>query len=68
MHYMTASPDALRAAYSAHRNTVHTGGRMAQQGPRTARRVAKGVGYSLRQVELIERVADKRRIPLRLVA
>ena len=59
---MTATPEELRAAYRAHRESFRNAGKMAQHG--LGSMVARGAGHSLDQIELIEWIADKRGISL----
>jgi len=64
MHYMTATPEDLRAAYREFRTVLYNASRLAQHGRRTARKAAPSAGRASREIELIERVADKRGISL----
>ena len=69
--YFKSMSDAnLRAAYRAYRESAHQGGKVAAQNPTargaTRRTIAASWGDSIRACEIIERLADKRGISLRI--
>jgi hypothetical protein len=62
--FKSLSDDALREEYAGWRNLAYNNGRMAQQGPGTARKCAASMGRIMRNVELIENIARRRGISL----
>lgn len=61
---MIADPDALREHYASCRELAHNNGRIAQQGPRAAKKAARSMGYLMRQIDMVENVARKRGLSL----
>ena len=61
---MTAAPDALAAHYASCRTLAYNNARIAQHGARSARRMARPMGYLMRQIDMCETAARKRGIGL----
>ena len=64
MHFMTADPVAVRAHYRGLRELAYSNARLAQSAPKSRRKLAAQMGRMMREIEFIERCADKRGIRL----
>lgn len=61
---LTADPAALAEHYRSCRELAFNNARLAQSAPRARGRLARRMGYLMRQVEMAERAADRRGIRL----
>ncbi len=64
MHFMTADPAAVREHYKGLRALAYNNGKLAQSAPKSRRKLAAQMGRLMREIEFIERCADKRGISL----
>ena len=64
MHFMTAEPIAVREHYRSLRGLAYNNSKLAAGAPKARRKLAAQMGRLMREIEFIERCADKRGIRL----
>lgn len=61
---LEAPVESLREHYAGCRNLAYNGMKMAQHGRHTQRKLARNMGYLMRQIDMMENAARKRGISL----
>ena len=64
MHFMTADPSAVSIHYRSLRELAYNNAKLAQSAPKARRKLASQMGRLMREIEFIERCANKRGIRL----